>query len=204
MFSFLLTWTGLAFAADPPEAALRWAAIFDQTLPQYKQVQQQYLEPASVAPACAVTEGCEALTMMQWSLIVAMEPQDRRRYSPAQIRIHPLGDQTPAQWLSAIVDRAQAPARASVAGLLVGDYWVELTIPCTVGNLLPYEAVDLARHIQTQRSELRIHNELAWSPCIQGRFETRTMEWLATEAKIEREQWGILLPQGRVVLELPD
>jgi hypothetical protein len=173
-------------------------------MPQYKQVKQQYLDPSSVAPACAVTEGCEALAMTQWSLIVVMEPQDRRRYSPAQLRIHPLGDQTPIQWLSTVSDRAQAPTRASVAGLLVGNYWVELAIPCTVGNLLPYEAFDLTLHIQEQLPELTIHTELAWSPCIQGRFETRTMEWLATEATVEREQWGIMLPQGRVVTELPE
>jgi len=191
-------------AADPPDAALRWAAIFDQTMPQYKQVQQQYQEPSSVAPACAVPEGCEALAMTQWSLMVVMEPQDRRRFSPAQIRVHPLGELDPAVWLSTVVDRAQAPARASVVGLLVGGYWVELAIPCTVGNLLPYEASDLTRHIQQQLPELTIHTELAWSPCIQGRFETRTMEWLATEARIEREQWGIMLPQGRVVTELPE
>ena len=81
-------------------AALAWAAIFDPSPPQYKKVSQQYMPLASVAPACAVTTGCEVLAMEGWSLLISLEPQDQRRFSPAQLRIHPLGETPAADWLA--------------------------------------------------------------------------------------------------------
>ena len=197
-------WGSPAAAEDPPDAALSWAAAFDQTLPQYKHMAMQFAESAPVGPTCAVTEGCEQLSLEAWSLLVIMEPQDRRRFSPARVRIHPLQDTSAEAWLDRLEGLASAPGQASVAGIGAGDYWVELIIPCTVGSLLPYEAVDLIGHIKRTHPELSIHPELAWSPCAQRRFEKRSLEWVQAEALIEREQWGIVLPQGRVVLELPD
>ena len=200
----LLAWAAPALADDPPDAAVAWAAVFDQKLPQYKNISLQYSEPASVAPGCAMESGCEALEMVQWSLLVSLEPQDQRRFSPAKIRIHPLGDLTPAAWIASLEELAATPGQVSVAGIAAGSYWVEMAIPCTLSNLLPYEASDLVKHIKDQQPDLSIHSQLAWSPCAQKRYESKSLEWVEIEAKVEREQWGIMLPQGRVVTEMPD
>jgi hypothetical protein len=200
----LLSLSAPALADDPPDAALAWAAIFDPSPPQYKKVSQQYMPLASVAPACAVTTGCEVLAMEAWSLLISLEPQDQRRFSPAQLRIHPLGETPADDWLTRLEAAGAASGRLSVAGIAAGPYWVELAIPCTVGTLLPYEVHDLVARITEHQPTLTIHPDVAWSPCAQARFETRTLEWVEAEAQLERVQWGIVLPQGRVVAEMPD
>ena len=204
MALFLLSWTLPALAEDPPDAALAWAAVFDGEMPQYKKVTQQYVAPGSVAPACAVPGGCELLAKEAWSLLVSLEPQDQRRFSPARVRIHPLGETPPETWVHQLQERAAAPGKLSVAGLAVGAYWVELAIPCTVGNLLPYEVHDLVARIRAHQPTLTVHPQVAWSPCARSRFETQDLSWVEQEATIEREQWGVWLPQGRVVTEMPD
>lgn len=201
---WLTALTTPAWASDPPDAALAWAAMFDGQLPQYKQISQQYSEPAPVGPGCAEPGDCSVLKHDAWALLVILEPQDRRRFSPATIRIHPLGERTPSEWIQRLQDHAAAPGRVSMAGLAAGPYWVELAIPCSMVNLLPYETQDLIEHIQKQQPTLTIHEQLAWSPCAKTRFETQNLSWVQAEAKVEREQWGIQLPQGRVIVEIPD
>ncbi len=85
----LWAWALPALADDPPDAAVAWAAVFDRKMPQYKNIGLQYSGPASVSPGCATATGCEALAMEQWSMLVVLDPQDQRRFSPAKIRIHP-------------------------------------------------------------------------------------------------------------------
>ena len=71
-------------------------------------------------------------------------------------------------------------------------------------NLLPYETQDLIEHIQKPTTQSDHSSGVGMGPLCKQRFKTQTVAWVQAEASIEREQWGIRLPQGRVIVEIPD